>query len=98
MDKYNHWLGRLFSLIFYNGKPYAVTLGQTTYYSGPSTDVSPQWRRHEDEHKKQWARHGKVRFLIKYLWYLVTKSYIMNPYEIEAREAENGFDDRAVVR
>ena len=28
MDKYNHWIGRLFSLIFYNGKPYAVTIGQ----------------------------------------------------------------------
>ena len=86
MDKYNHWLGRLFSLIFYNGKPYAVTLGQTTYYSGPSTDVSPQWRRHEDEHKKQWARHGKVRFLSRYIWQWMTRDKI--DYEVEARAAE----------
>ncbi len=88
MDKYNHWLGRLFSLIFYNGKPYAVTLGQTTYYSGPSTDVSPQWRRHEDEHKKQWARHGKVRFLSRYIWQWITKGYDKIDYEVEARAAE----------
>jgi len=25
MDKYNHWLGKLFSRLFNNGKPYAVT-------------------------------------------------------------------------
>ena len=90
MDKYNHWLGRLFSLIFYNGKPYAVTLGQTTYYSGPSTDVSPQWRRHEDEHKKQWARHGKARFLSRYIWQWITRNFNHDriDYEIEAQEAE----------
>ena len=90
MDKYNHWLGKLFGKIFNNGNPYAITLGQTTYYSCPSTDVSPRWHKHEDEHKRQWDRDGKAKFLVRYVWFLVIKSYITNPYEIEARKAESG--------
>ena len=35
MNKYSHWIGRLFSKIFSKGKPCAVTIGQATYYSCP---------------------------------------------------------------
>ena len=88
MNLYSHWLGRLFGTIFNKGKPYAVTIGQTTYYSGPSTDVSLRWKLHEDEHKKQWARHGKVRFLSRHIWQWITKGYDKIDYEVEARAAE----------
>ena len=87
MDKYNHWLGRLFSLIFYNGKPYAVTLGQTTYYSCPSKQVGIRWETHETTHRAQWKRDG-WKFLPRYLWQWMTKGYDKIDYEIEARKAE----------
>jgi len=72
MNKYNHWLGRLFKLIFApKGKDYAVTIGQTTYYSCPAANVSDRWKWHEDKHKEQWA----------------TKGYKNIDYEVEARAA-----------
>ena len=88
MDKYNHWIGQLFGKLFNNSKPYAITLGQTTYYSCPSTDVSPRWHKHEDEHKRQWDRDGKAKFLSRYLWQWITRGYDKIDYEIEARKAE----------
>lgn len=88
MDKYNHWLGHLFLIIF--GKKtdlaYAVTFGQTTYYS--CYEACPAWRRHEDCHKMQWARDGRVKFLSSYIWQWVTKGYQAISYEQEARAAE----------
>lgn len=45
--------------------------------------------RHERCHINQIEREGRLRFAIKYMFYLVTKGYYDNPYEIEARNAEN---------
>ena len=89
-DKYNckvvGWLGRR------KGCPngYAITIGQTTYYSVSSLQVAgdPTWRRHEDRHKWQWKEEGFLRFLVMYLWYSFTLGYDLNPYELDAREAE----------
>ena len=88
MNFYSHWLGRLFSLIFNSGRPYAVTLGQTTYYSCPSKQVGIRWETHEDCHKMQWRRDGKLKFASRYLWQWMTKGYDKIDYEIEARKAE----------
>ena len=87
MDKYNHWLGKLFGKMA-DETNYAVTIGQTTYYSCSESLVTPRWRRHEDEHKRQWAAEGRIRFLVKYLWYQMKYGYYENPYELDAREAE----------
>jgi hypothetical protein len=65
---------------------WAITLGQTTYYS--VSDVGQSWMNHENCHKRQWAKEGVIKFAIKYLWYQITKGYTNNPYEIEARKAE----------
>ena len=64
---------------------YAVTLGQTAYYTCDESKVSGHWRAHEDQHKVQWAKEGKIKFLSRYIWQLITKGYSNIDYEIEAR-------------
>lgn len=44
--------------------------------------------RHEDMHIMQAKREGRIMFIIKYLWGL-RKGYYNNPFEVEARNAEN---------
>lgn len=86
-DKYNQ---RWVMLLAQDGcASWAVTLGQTTYYSCPETEVDAAWHRHEDKHKEQWRRDGRILFALKYLWYTLRYGYLDNPYEIEARIAEN---------
>lgn len=67
---------------------WAVTIGQTTYYSVPKNQVGAAWQRHEDKHKEQWRRDGVLKFAIKYLWYQLRYGYQDNPYEVEAKAAE----------
>jgi hypothetical protein len=86
MDAYNSKIAKVFRF-FSHSKEYAVTLGQTAYFSCPQEQVPSWWQAHEDEHKKQWERVGKVRFLTRYMWQLVTKGYANIDYEIEARNA-----------
>lgn len=76
MDRYEHCIGKLAGFFFGKGKPYAITLGQTTYYSCYAYQVSDKWRKHEDEHKKQWKEDGKIKFTSRYLWQWVTKDSI----------------------
>lgn len=45
--------------------------------------------RHERKHLAQIERDGRLLFSIKYLWWSVHHWYYMNPYEVEAREAES---------
>jgi hypothetical protein len=64
---------------------WAVTINQTTYYSGSENEVDAAWRRHEDKHKEQWRREGLIKFAVKYLWYHIRYGYQGNPFEVEAR-------------
>ena len=84
MDKYNHWLGKLFGY-FNNETHYAVTFGQTSYFSVAQSMVVNWWQVHEDTHKKQYARDGWIKFLTRYIWQLYKKGYYNIDYEIEAR-------------
>ena len=85
-DKYNHWLAKFLSLFqFY--KYYAITLGQTTYYSCNKNDIDNSWRAHENKHKEQYARDGWIKFISRYIWQAITKGYYNIDYEIEAFEA-----------
>lgn len=92
MERYDHWIGKVFKFVFASSKDgyYGVTLGQTTYYSCPEADVTARSHRHEDKHKEQWRRDGCVKFLIRYVWQYFTKGYANIDYEIEARKAEHG--------
>ena len=69
-------------------KEWAITLFQRTWYSVPDSEVDAAWRRHEDHHKFQQKRDG-FKFYFKYLYWLWKFGYENNPYEIDAREAEN---------
>lgn len=91
MDKYNHRLGKLFLKLFgaKTEASYAITIGQTTYYSCPKDETSLRWRKHEDCHKMQWKQEGRLKFLFRYLWQWITKGYSRIDYEVEARKAES---------
>jgi len=83
MDFYNQkWVSSLW------GRPsWAVTIGGCTFYSVSEIEVDSKWRRHEDEHKRQWRRGWYIGFLVKYLYYNMRLGYWNNPYEVAAREA-----------
>lgn len=88
MNKYNHWLGKLFLKLFgaKTETSYAVTIGQTTYYSCSKDETNLRWRKHEDCHKMQWKRDGRWTFFWTYLWQQLMGR--QNKYEAEARAAE----------
>lgn len=45
--------------------------------------------RHESKHLEQMARDGRLVFTAKYIWWNCTRGYGNNPYENEARAAQN---------
>lgn len=57
--------------------------------------VLPGWEfnrpliRHELCHLEQIRRDGRVLFTVKYLWWLIRYGYYANPYEVQARAAED---------
>lgn len=87
MDKYEHWLGKLMGWIN-DEELYAITLGQTTYYSCEHRFVHIKWRNHEDMHKMQWKRVGRIKFTCSYIWQNLTVGYKKNKYEIAAGRIE----------
>ncbi len=91
MDRYDSLIPLIFRPIPWRGNVSAITLGQTTFYSCPESivDLLPEWRRHEEVHKRQWKEDG-WRFAFWYLRDLVLKGYDRNPYEIEAERAAHG--------
>lgn len=64
----------------------AITLASHVLTREPR--LSESVLRHERVHVEQWKRHGKLGFLIRYLWCHFRHGYEKNPYEIEARRAE----------
>lgn len=93
MDKYNSKIAKIFGY-FNKQHLYAITIGQTAYYSCDESLVHSKWRAHENQHKIQWARDGKLKFLFRYLYQLLKIGYTKIDYEIEAREAANGKEVR----
>ena len=89
MNRYNHWLGKLFGKVFgKGGEDYAVTLFANTYYSCYAIRVTPQWRRHENCHQAQQRADGTLVFVLVYVWQWITRGYQNISYEQEARAAE----------
>jgi len=84
MDKYNSSIPKLFQPMPFEGE-WAITIGQTVYFTCDSCYVGDAWHRHEDKHKEQWKREGCLKFLVKYFWYNLMYGYQNNPFEVEAR-------------
>jgi hypothetical protein len=81
-DRYNQsWV---LSLAQPGYKRWAITIGQTTYYSCSEPQVDEGWRNHENIHKSQWKKYG-WRFALMYLKES-KKGYEKNKYEVEANE------------
>lgn len=95
-EKYNHWLPRLIkwwkNYPCGKGNDWAITLGQTAYYSCGPDKINDWWRAHEDYHKYQWIREGYIKYFFQYIWYLWKYGYENHPWEIEANNAA----DRAI--
>lgn len=49
--------------------------------------ITEEMYKHELCHVEQIKREGRLKFLVKYLYYNIKYGYINNPYEVEAREA-----------
>ena len=60
-----------------------------TVYVMPGWESYQPLLRHEAEHLRQIKRDGRLVFAVRYLWWLARYGYRANPYEVEARAAEN---------
>jgi hypothetical protein len=57
-------------------------------YMAPGYELCQPLIRHESKHLEQMQRDGKLVYLIKYSFWTLRYGYKMNPYEVEARAAE----------
>lgn len=60
-----------------------------TIYMLPGYENHERLLRHEFKHIEQIKRDGRLVFAVKYLWWSWRVGYRNNPYEVEARAAEN---------
>jgi hypothetical protein len=75
------WISRM-------GSPAAaVTLGRTIVIH-PAVSPTERLLRHELAHVEQWRRHPLI-FPIDYVWKHIRYGYTDNPYEKQARDAED---------
>ncbi|SDY42903.1 hypothetical protein [Hymenobacter psychrophilus] len=68
----------------------AMVLGRSIHLSGVTREEflrDPFWVAHEMEHIRQYERHGRLGFLVRYLWGWARHGYYNIPFEIEARAA-----------
>ncbi|MBT2556343.1 hypothetical protein J7E24_00950 [Hymenobacter sp. ISL-91] len=68
----------------------AMVLGRSIHLSGVTREEflrDPFWVAHEMEHIRQFEQHGRLGFLVRYLWGWARYGYYHIPFEIEAREA-----------
>lgn len=85
MDVYNSKYARIVGLL-YGKSLWAITTSKnTTRYSCSKDMVTPQWKAHEDVHKKQFEKFGYFGFVFRYTWEFIKHGYINNKFEIEAR-------------
>lgn len=81
------WIPNLAGLLSgMRGPAAAVTLGDAIIVH-PRVSLTPRLLRHELAHVRQWRAHS-VSFPIRYVWGHLHYGYHDNPYEVEARAAE----------
>ena len=89
--KENSWLAK-FAAKKLNAESVAMVLGKTIHLHGSTKEIflaDERWVKHELCHIKQFAAHGYMPFVLKYLWESLRVGYYNNKYEVEARSAEN---------
>lgn len=55
---------------------------------GEPYELSENHYKHEAFHIEQVKREGRLKFIVKYLWFNIRYGYKNNPYEVEAREKQ----------
>ncbi|MFN4247106.1 MAG: DUF4157 domain-containing protein [Flavipsychrobacter sp.] len=86
----NAWQARLASL-FLKSDNAAIVFGVNIYLWGASRRTfldNQRWLLHELQHVLQYKRDGFAGFIYKYLLNHIKHGYYNNPYEVEARAAE----------
>ena len=89
--KENSWLAKLAAKKL-STKTVAMVLGKTIHLYGSTKEnflADERWVNHELCHVNQFAAHGNIPFVFKYLWESLRVGYYNNKYEVEAREAEH---------
>ncbi len=81
------WLPALGGALAGMGRPAAaVTLGRTIVVH-PDVPLTRRLLTHELTHVRQWQAHP-YSFPVRYVWEFLQHGYEGNPFEVEAREAE----------
>jgi len=90
------WIGAFFAGLWCP-RYWALTFGQTTWWTVGPELIDFHARRHEACHQRQFARDGRLRFLWRYAWewlgglfryHRLRDAYLQISYEVEARKAE----------
>ncbi|MFT3846605.1 MAG: DUF4157 domain-containing protein [Lacibacter sp.] len=69
----------------------AMVIGKTIHLHNTKREDflnNKRWLKHELAHIEQYKRYGLLKFLLLYLWYSIKYGYYNNPFEVEARKAE----------
>ncbi len=69
----------------------AIVIGKTIHlHHASKADFlnNSRWVKHELCHIRQFAAHGYLLFMLKYVWESILHGYHNNKYEIEARNSE----------
>ncbi len=72
-------------------KQVAMVIGKTIHLHNTSEEEflnNRRWFKHELAHIEQYKKYGLLKFLFLYLWYSIKYGYYNNPFEVEARKAE----------
>lgn len=86
----NAWQAKIASR-FLKSDNAAIVFGRTIYLCGTSKQAflnNQKWLLHELQHVLQYRRDGFVGFIYKYIRNHIKYGYYNNPYEVEARAAE----------
>lgn len=86
----NSWRAKLAARLM-KGENMAITFGNDIHLYNTSKEYflrNKTWLRHELKHVEQYQKLGYFRFIVLYLWYSFRYGYYNNPFELEARAAE----------
>lgn len=89
--KENSWLVRLAAKGM-KAEKLAMVLGSNIHLYNTTREeflADERWLRHELKHIEQFKRYGIVGYLVKYTVASIRYGYYNNPFEVEAREAED---------
>lgn len=65
---------------------FTCPFNKKVYYKNKEILNNKLIKAHEEVHLKQIDENGKIKFSLKYIYYLLRYGYKNNPYEVEARK------------